>query len=105
MIVEGRPVTYARLEHKAKRIAATIQKNIPDSKPPLTAVFAYRSFTAFAGILGTLLAGHGYVPLNRTFPIELTRIMLQRSGCRSIIVDSESEDGSMTYYSMKYERR
>jgi amino acid adenylation domain-containing protein len=37
-----------------------------------------------------LLAGHGYVPLNRTFPTERTRIMLERSGARSLIVDEES---------------
>jgi len=54
-------------------------------------VFAYRSTTAYAGVLASLLAGHGYVPLNRTFPAERTRTMLQRSGCRSLIVDAGSE--------------
>jgi hypothetical protein len=46
---------------------------------------------AYAGVLGALLAGHGYVPLNRTFPVERTRIMLKRSMCRSIVVDTASE--------------
>ena len=69
----------------------------PPSKPmsipaetPLTAVFAYRSPAAFIGVLGSLLAGNGYVPLNRTFPIERTQVMLERSGCRSIVVDEGS---------------
>ena len=37
------------------------------------------------------MAGHGYVPLNRTFPIERTRLMLRNSMCRSLIVDAGSE--------------
>ena len=37
------------------------------------------------------MAGHGYVPLNPTFPVQRTRLMLERSGCSSLIVDSQSE--------------
>src|SRR5262249_23719364 len=74
----------------ALRIAATIQAHLEDSSAPLTAVFAHRSATAFAGVLGSLLAGNGYVPLNRTFPITRTQQMFERSRCRSIIVDSAS---------------
>ena len=86
-----RPVNYRELAHRAKRIAATIQREEFAGAVPLTAVFAYRSETAYTGILGTLIAGHGYVPLNRTFPQERTRLMLERSLCRSIVVDAESE--------------
>ena len=39
------------------------------------------------GVLGALLRSHGYVPLNPAFPTDRTRAMLQRSGCRSLIVD------------------
>lgn len=72
------------------RLAATIQKETAGNAVPLTAVFAYRSETAYAGVLGALMAGHGYVPLNRTFPVERTRLMLERSMCESIVVDQAS---------------
>jgi amino acid adenylation domain-containing protein len=88
--VDGETLSYGQLDAKAKRIAATIQRYGPNSDPALTAVFAYRSPTAFAGVLGALLAGHGYVPLNRTFPIERTKIMLDRSQCQALVVDSSS---------------
>lgn len=88
--VQGNLLTYQELRTLACRIAATIQSRSEDSATPLTAVFAYRSPVAFAGVLGSLLAGNGYVPLNRTFPAERTRVMLERSECRSIIVDLES---------------
>src|SRR5439155_6556851 len=87
----GQELTYQELAQRAKRIAATIQTGLTTREVPLTAVFAYRSATAYAGVLGTLMAGHGYVTLNRTFPVERTRLMLERSRCRSIVVDAGSE--------------
>ncbi len=90
VFVEGRTISYHELRELATRIAAIIQAYPEFSKVPLTAVFGYRSPTAFAGILGALLAGNGYVPLNRTFPIERTELMFERSECRSIIVDTGS---------------
>jgi amino acid adenylation domain-containing protein len=89
--VEGQILTYADLQRNATTIAAALSKHSVRSAPPLTAVFAYRSVTAFSGVLAALFRGHGYVPLNRTFPPERTRLMLERSGCEAIIVDAESE--------------
>jgi amino acid adenylation domain-containing protein len=37
------------------------------------------------------MAGHGYIPLNRNFPVDRTRLMLERSMCRSIVLDAGSE--------------
>jgi amino acid adenylation domain-containing protein len=90
IVVDGSTISYRDLREIATRIAATIQAHPELSRTPLTAVFAYRSATAFAGVLGALLAGNGYVPLNRTFPIARTESMSERSGCQSIVVDRES---------------
>ncbi len=89
--VQGNLLTYRQLYEKAASLAATLQNGAPSPQSSLTAVFAYRSETAFTGILAALLSGHGYVPLNATFPPERTRLMLQRAGCRRVIVDAESE--------------
>ncbi|HEX7925211.1 MAG TPA: amino acid adenylation domain-containing protein [Bradyrhizobium sp.] len=90
VVAQGTSLSYRQLREIAVRIAACIQAHREGTSTPLTAVFAHRSTTAFAGVLGSLLAGNGYVPLNRTFPVERTRSMLVRSECRSIIVDAES---------------
>jgi amino acid adenylation domain-containing protein len=90
VIVQGTSLSYRQICEAAMRIAACIQAHQDDSWTPLTAVFAHRSATAFRGVLGALLAGNGYVPLNRTFPVTRTRLMLDRSQCRSIIVDTGS---------------
>ena len=89
--VGGQQISYKDLANHAKSLGATVGKAVPPVEIPLTAVFAYRSQTAYAAVLGTLLAGHGYVPLNPTFPIGRTRLMLEKSMCRSLIVDSRSE--------------
>jgi amino acid adenylation domain-containing protein len=43
-------------------------------------------------VLGALYAGCGFVPLNPAFPIERTRIMLERSDCQALVVGSEALD-------------
>ena len=87
----GLEITYEQLAARAKCIAATLQAYTIGDAAPLTAVFGYRSDTAYAAVLGALMAGHGYVPLNRTFPVDRTRLMLLKSTCRSVIVDAGSE--------------
>lgn len=84
----GEVLTYQALRDLAASLAATLQANAPRGEPALTAVFGHRSITAYAGVLGSLFRGHGYVPLNPAFPPDRTRAMLARSGCRSLIVDS-----------------
>jgi len=90
VVAENKTLSYSQLRQSACSLAATIHSLQPPDATPLTAVFAYRSPTAFIGVLGSLLAGHGYVPLNRTFPIERTQVMLDRSECSSLIVDEGS---------------
>lgn len=89
--VAGSVLTYTMLREQAESLAATLDRHQTGAGPPLTAVFAYRSVPAFAGVLAALLRGHGYVPLNRMFPPDRTRAMLERSGCRALVVDRESE--------------
>ena len=57
-MVVGGEVTYCELAKRAKRLAATIQTGRAEWREgvPLTAVFAYRSETAYAVILGALMA-------------------------------------------------
>lgn len=89
--VDGATLSYGQLRERATAIAATLQARTPPGGSPLTAVFAHRSTTAFAGTLAALLAGHGYVPLNRRFPSARTQQMLQAADCRALVVDSRSE--------------
>ena len=85
--LDGREATYARLYRMASNLAGMLEETAGSADPPLTAVLGHRSELAFSGILATLLRGHGYVPLNPSFPAERSSRMLERSGCRAVVVD------------------
>jgi amino acid adenylation domain-containing protein len=91
LVVSGRSVTYGALRRHAQALAATIQRHMGFHEPMTAAVLADRSLTAFAGILGCLLSGRAYVPLNPNFPVARTRQMLRRAACRLLIVDDAGE--------------
>jgi amino acid adenylation domain-containing protein len=88
--VQDEELSYEELNRRAQALAVTLRRHKGNDDPPLTAVFAYRSVEAFSGVLSALMRGHGYVPLNRTFPVQRTALMLERSGARAVIVDRES---------------
>lgn len=83
----GETLSYRALSALAASMATALDAEAPADELPLTAVFAHRSSTAYAGVLASLFRGHGYVPLNPAFPTDRTRAMLVRSGCRSLVVD------------------
>lgn len=85
--VDGRKLSYIELHDRAAAIASAVT-GFADGGPPVVGVLAYRSPTAYAGILGALLTGRAYVPLNPTFPAERTRRMLERVACRSFVIDA-----------------
>ncbi len=89
LCINGEQLTYRELGQAASNIAATILEHDRE-RNALAALFAHRSVTAYAGILGILAAGRGYVPLNPKFPIERTRRMLLRSESDVVVVGEES---------------
>ena len=86
--VDGVELTYSELLERAKSISGAISEGEQDFQP-LAAVLASRSVTAYAGVLGVLGSGKGYVPLNPKFPLERTRSMLLLSGCSTLIAGNE----------------
>jgi amino acid adenylation domain-containing protein len=89
LVVEGQAVTYVNLYRTASKIANAIV-GCDEESSPLVAVLAHRSLTAYASVLGSLLAGKGYVPLNPKLPVERTRKMLHSSQCRTLVVGKDA---------------
>jgi amino acid adenylation domain-containing protein len=86
--VAGQTLTYGDLAKRARSLAATLVDHAPATETSLVAILGHRSATAFAGVLGSLAAARGYMPLNPTYPPARNRDMLERSRCRAVIVDS-----------------
>lgn len=81
-----RTFSYGELEKEARRIAAALKEL---SEKPAIGIFAQRSPLAYCGILGTLIAGKSFVPLNPSFPLERTRYMIERAELDTILCDGE----------------
>jgi amino acid adenylation domain-containing protein len=80
--------TYERLWQYAGAITGCLRERLAPSET-VVAVLANRSVAAYGGILGILASGRGYVPLNPKFPLERTLVMLQASGCETLVVGRE----------------
>ncbi len=86
----GVPRSYAALARAASDIAATIGERA-GAPGPLAALMAERSHTTYAGVLGILAAGRGYVPLNPKFPPERFKKILRASGTDVVVAGPECE--------------
>jgi acyl-CoA synthetase (AMP-forming)/AMP-acid ligase II len=81
-------LTYGEFGRRVFALASVLQA---EGRPgDFVAVFAYRTTAAYVAIAGALLAGKGYVPLNRTFPPERTSEMLRRAHSTVIVADGQS---------------
>ncbi|MDX1565761.1 MAG: AMP-binding protein, partial [Phycisphaeraceae bacterium] len=88
--LRGESWSYAELGRRAAAVAHALERVRQDADPPLVGILASRSISAFAGILGTLFAGYGYLPLNPKFPAGRLRRLLEMSGCRTVVIGPEA---------------
>lgn len=89
LVIGERSYSYGEIDHVVRRWAACLIA-AAGGRPRRVAVFAYRSEVSYLGVLATLYAGAAFVPLNRKFPIERTRAMLEQADVDAIIVDRDS---------------
>jgi len=85
--VGGKSITYDELSNRARSWARVLVE-AKGGRLDRVGVFAYRSATAYAGVLAALCSGATFVPLNPTFPAARTRQMLRRAALDAVIVDT-----------------
>lgn len=83
--VEGKYYSYAELLAEANLISQ-IANHTPGSQ---IALFASKSITAYAGVLGILQSGRTYVPLNPKFPAQRNASIVSLSQASLIVVGKE----------------
>jgi amino acid adenylation domain-containing protein len=91
LVCEGEEIAYGGLFQSAGRVARAIRESDSMGVNPLGAVFGYRTRGAYEAVLGVLLAGKGYVPLNPKFPAARNAHMLDVSGATALVVDATCE--------------
>ena len=65
--VDGSFITYQELKNSASSIAATISRFKKPAFPGQCAVFASRTKTAYAAVLGAQMSSMAYIPMSPSF--------------------------------------
>jgi len=82
--------SYRELTEAAASVAQSIiELNDPC---PFIAVVADKSFSCYSGILGILMAGKAYMPLNPRFPAARNLYMMEKAGIRILIAGENADD-------------
>ncbi|WP_054950390.1 amino acid adenylation domain-containing protein [Numidum massiliense] len=89
LTIANREWTYAEIDDIARRWAFVI-RNSMHAAPRRIGIFAYRSEVSYIGVLASLFSGAAFVPLNRTFPTQRTRAMIEQAELDALIVDKAS---------------
>lgn len=85
LVIEESAYTYSQLKDHVSRLTFILNKH----RYTKVAIFAYRSLSAYSGILATLQAGKTYVPLNPKFPENRNKLIIELSGSKILIVDKK----------------
>jgi amino acid adenylation domain-containing protein len=80
--------TYAQLLDHARRVALALRTREPDADGHVALLFEH-GLHAVASILGVILAGRSYLPIDAAYPVERITYMLQDSGARALLHDAE----------------
>ncbi len=80
--------SYAELWTSAGKIAEAVEKGEVRGNGPV-ALFAARSFATYAGLLGILLSGRAYLPMNLKFPASRAVRMMQLAGSEILVLSEE----------------
>jgi D-alanine--poly(phosphoribitol) ligase subunit 1 len=84
LVVDERSWSYGELASLARRIAGWLERG---PAQPLVGILASRSIETYAGVLGTLWVGGGYVPINPTTPEDRLIRILETAKMDALIVD------------------
>lgn len=82
--------SYRELTEAAASVAGSISDL--NDQCPFVAVVADKSFSCYAGILGIMMAGKAYLPLNPRFPAARNAYMLEKARARTLIAGDNTDD-------------
>jgi len=91
----GRDLTYAQLEEQAGQLASYLQSNGVGPDVPVALCFD-RSVEMIVAILGVLKAGGAYVPLDPANPKERLHLILDDSGAKLLLTDSDVREAALS---------
>jgi acyl-CoA synthetase (AMP-forming)/AMP-acid ligase II len=86
LVVGERKYSFSKLSNAAQNVALELTSRLSE-EVSLVGLFGHRTAASFAGLLGILASGRGYVPINHKLPPARSVQILNNSGIRDIVVD------------------
>ena len=87
LTVDGETWSYGRLLEASERAAAAVDRETNEAAGRFVALFMQRTALSYVGILGILLSGRAYVPLNPKYPPLRNARMLNQAEASVVVVD------------------
>lgn len=87
LVEPGGGLTHAALQDASDRLAGALVARHGVARGDRVAVLANRSIESVVALLAILKAGAVYVPLDPDYPASRLSTMLDRAGCRLVLVD------------------
>ncbi|HEX8430474.1 MAG TPA: amino acid adenylation domain-containing protein, partial [Longimicrobium sp.] len=91
VVYEGESLTYGELNRRANRVAHHL-RGLGVGPESRVAICVGRGPDMVVGLLGTLKAGGGYVPLDPTYPVDRLRYMLDDSAPTAMLTQTPLAD-------------
>src|SRR5262249_492114 len=85
--VDERSFSYAELSESSQRLAGAILATRKSSQAGQCALLVNRTVTAYIGVLGSLMAGLAYVPINPRMPRDRAADLVRLSESELMVVD------------------
>lgn len=86
LVIAGEILTHGELAERAGRLAARLLREI-DPADARVGILAKRSFEAYIGVFGVLMAGMAYAPIDPDSPIDRQLVVAQRSRLSALVTD------------------
>ncbi|MEB2302388.1 amino acid adenylation domain-containing protein [Lysinibacillus xylanilyticus] len=88
LVYKGKTVTYGKLNEQANRVARFLrEKGIGPEK--VVAIMLNQGIDRIVAMLASIKAGGGYLPIDKAYPVERIRYMLQDSDVKIVLTDEE----------------
>jgi len=77
-------LTYAQLAQGSDAVAACITRSLPDDRSPVVVV-GHKESSMLLGFLGSVKAGHPYVPLDTSLPAQRVERVVESAGAHLVL--------------------
>ncbi|HVG20947.1 MAG TPA: non-ribosomal peptide synthetase [Blastocatellia bacterium] len=97
VIFENEELTYRDLNEKANRLAHFLRDQLNVRRGDIVGLMLKRSETMVIAMLAIMKAGAAYVPINSKHPWATLSYMIENSGIRVLLVDTDSVSQAATF--------